>query len=66
MTKKQNNRPADSWLNGVEAALRRAGLNAKLEAERLGTPYVVADNKDSLANKPVLNSVVILRDTSQK
>lgn len=66
MTKKQYNRPEDSWLNGVEAALHRAGLKAKQEAERIGTPYVVASNKDSLASKPVLNSAVVLRDTSQK
>ena len=66
MTKKQNNRPADSWLNGVEAALRRAGLKAKQEAERLGTPYVVADRKDSVADKPVLNRAKTLRDAREK
>ena len=33
MLKKQYNRPEDSWLIGVEAALRRAGLKAKQEAE---------------------------------
>lgn len=53
MTKKQYNRLEDSWLNGVEAALRRAGLKAKQEAERLGTPYVVADEKDCVAEKPI-------------
>ena len=36
-------------LLGVEAALRRAGLKAKQEAERLGIPYIVADRKDSVA-----------------
>lgn len=66
MTKKQNNRPADSWLNGVEAALRRAGLKAKQEAERLGTPYVVADRKDNVADKPVLNRAKTLRDAREK
>ena len=66
MTKKQCNRPEDSWLNGVEAALRRAGLKAKQEAERLGTPYVVADNKDGLASKPVLSNTTTLRDAKQK
>ena len=66
MTKKHYNRPEDSWLNGVEAALRRAGLKAKQEAERLGTPYVVADNKDSVASKPVLNRAKTLRDAKQK
>lgn len=66
MTKKQYNRPEDSWLNGVEAALRRAGLKAKQEAERLGLPYVVADGKDSTADKAVLNSTVTLQDARQK
>jgi hypothetical protein len=66
MTKKKYNRPEDSWLNGVEAALRRAGLKAKQEAERLGTPYVVADNKDSVADKEVLNKAVTLRDAKEK
>lgn len=63
MTNKQHNRPVDSWLNGLEAALRRAGLKAKQEAERLGTPYVVAD---SVAGKPVFNRTVTLRDARQK
>lgn len=66
MTKKQNNRPANSWLNGVEAALRRAGLKAKQEAERLGTPYVVADRQDSVTYKPVFNRTLTLRDARQK
>lgn len=66
MLKKQYNRPEDSWLIGVEAALRRAGLKAKQEAERLGTPYVVADNKDSVVDKEVLNKAVTLRDARQK
>ena len=66
MTKKKYNRPEDSWLNGVEAALRRAGLKAKQEAERLGTPYVVADSKDSVAEKPLLNIAVTLQDAKQK
>jgi hypothetical protein len=48
MTKKQNDRPADSWLVGVEAALRRAGLKAKQEAKRLGTPYVVVKDTATL------------------
>lgn len=32
-------------LKDVDAALRRAALKAKEEAERLGTPYVVAELK---------------------
>lgn len=47
MTKKQKDRPADSWLVGVEAALRRDGLKAKQEAKRLGTPYVVVKDVDA-------------------
>lgn len=47
MIKKQYNRPEDSWLNGVEAALRRAALKAKQEAKRLGTPYVVVKDVDA-------------------
>ena len=66
MTKKKYNRPEDSWLNGVEAALRRAGLKAKQEADRLGTPYVVADSKDSVAEKSLLNIAVTLQDAKQK
>lgn len=42
----------DDELLGVEAALRRAGLKAKQEAERLGTPYVVHE-KDSVAEASV-------------
>jgi hypothetical protein len=30
---------------GVDAALRRAAIKAKEEAQRLGTPYVVAEPK---------------------
>ena len=33
--------PANEELQGADAALRRAALKAKEEAERLGTPYVV-------------------------
>ena len=53
-------------LQGVDAALRRAALKAKQEAERLGTPYVVADIKDAVAGKPVFNRTVTLRDAWQK
>ncbi len=69
-------------LKGVEAALRRAALKAKQEAERLGVPYVVqsasaekqkttkknkvADRKDSIAGAPVFNRTVTLRDAWQK
>lgn len=37
----------DEVLKGVDAALRRAALKAKAEAERLGTPYVVAETKSN-------------------
>jgi hypothetical protein len=51
---------------GVYAALCRAALKAKQEAERNGTPYVVADGKDYVAGKHELNSPVTLRDVVQK
>jgi glutaminyl-tRNA synthetase len=53
-------------LQGADAALRRAAAKVKLEAERLGTPYVVADTQDSVAGKPVFNRTVTLRDAWQK
>lgn len=53
-------------LLGADKALRRAAIKVKQEAERLGTPYVVADGKVSLAGKPVFNRTVTLRDASQK
>ena len=53
-------------LLGADAALRRAAIKVKQEAERLGTPYVVADNKDSVVDKEVLNKAVTLRDARQK
>ena len=34
--------PANKELQDADAALRRAALKAKEEAERLGTPYVVS------------------------
>lgn len=37
-------------LKGVEAALRRAALKAKEEAERHGTPYVVRPMDEANAN----------------
>ena len=37
----KNTKQNSDWLIGVEAALRRAALKAKQEAERNGTPYVV-------------------------
>ena len=40
---KKINKAFEEELLGVEAALRRAALKAKQEAERLGTPYVVCD-----------------------
>ena len=63
MTKKID---LESQLAGIDAALRRAATNAKLEAERLGTPYVIADRKDSKAGAPVFNRTVTLRDAWQK
>ena len=44
-----NNKSEDfeEMLRGVDAALRRAALKAKEEAERLGTPYVVTETKDN-------------------
>ena len=53
-------------LLGADAALRRAAIKVKLEAERLGTPYVVADGKDSLAGKHVFSRTVTLLDAWQK
>jgi hypothetical protein len=35
-------------LLGIDQALNRAATNAKLQAERLGTPYVVAQAKSNL------------------
>lgn len=57
---------ADNVFLGIDAALLRAAINAKQEAERLGTPYVVADRKDSAAGKSVFNRTVTLRDAWQK
>lgn len=34
-------------LKGIDAALRRAALKAKEEAERFGAPYVVAKDVDA-------------------
>ena len=53
-------------LLGADKALRRATIKVKLEAERLGTPYVVADGKDSLAGKHVFSRTVTLLDAWQK
>lgn len=53
-------------LLGADKALRRAAVKVKQEAERLGLPYVVADGKDSVADKTVLNRAVTLRDDWQK
>ena len=53
-------------LLGADIALRRAAVKVKQEAERLGTPYVVADMQDSLAGKPMFNRTVTLRDAWQK
>ena len=53
-------------LLGADAALRRAAVKAKHEAESNGTPYVVADRKDSVADKPVFNRTGTLRDAWQK
>ena len=44
--------PANKELQDADAALRRAALKAKEEAERLGTPYVVYDAaSDEMAKK---------------
>lgn len=42
-----NNQQEDSEeiVKGVDAALHRAALKAKEEAERNGTPYVVVESK---------------------
>ena len=53
-------------LLGADAALLRVAVKLKQEAERLGTPYVVADMQDSVAGKPVFNRTVTLRDAWQK
>lgn len=54
------NAQEDEWdevLKGVDAALRRAALKAKEEAERLGTPYVVAEIKNNVELQKVMNEV---------
>ena len=38
-------------LQGVEAALRRAAVSAKKQAEQQGTPYVVYDAANDQAEK---------------
>lgn len=43
-------KPLSAELLGVEAALRRAGLKAKQEAERLGTPFVVVKDVEAWKN----------------
>ena len=53
-------------LLGADAALHRAAIKTKQEAERLGAPYVVADRKDSVAGKSVFNKTVKLKDAWQK
>ena len=53
-------------LLGADAALRRAAIKVKQEAERLGTPYVVSDRKDNVADKPVFNRTVTLRNAGRK
>ena len=35
------------WLIGVKAALRRAAINAKKEAECLGIPFIIAKDVDA-------------------
>lgn len=42
MTKKE--KLAEKEFKDIDQALHRAALKAKEEAERLGTPYVVADS----------------------
>ena len=42
--------PANKELQDADAALRRAALKAKEEAERLGTPYVVRSTDDAKTN----------------
>ncbi|NOT14979.1 MAG: hypothetical protein HOP21_05255 [Methylotenera sp.] len=39
--------PANKELQAADVALRRAALKAKEEAEKHGTPYVVAEAKSS-------------------
>ena len=53
-------------LLGIDAALRRAAIKVKQDAECLGLPYVVADEKDSMADKLVINRTVTLQDAWQK
>ena len=65
MSNKQN-LPTDPDLIGADAAIRRAAINAKKLANQLGTPYIMADNKDSKARTPVFNRTVTLRDAWQK
>lgn len=62
----ETTKPLSPELLGADKALRRAAIKVKQEAERLGTPYVVADEKDNLADKLVINRTVTLRDAWQK
>ena len=41
------NEDFEEMLKGVDAALRRAAIKAKEEAERLGTPYVVVETESN-------------------
>ena len=42
--------PANKELQDADAALRRAALKAKQEADRFGTPYVVRSTDDAKTN----------------
>lgn len=53
-------------LLGADKALHRAAIKLKQEAKHLGTPYVVFDRKDNVADKPVFNRPVTLRNAWQK
>lgn len=44
---KETTKAFEEELKGVDAALRRAAIKAKEEAERLGTPYVLNENKSN-------------------
>lgn len=47
----KNTKQNSDWLIGVEAALRRAAINAKKLAELHGTPFVVNNDTNTLPKK---------------
>lgn len=48
--KRKTNQPTDSELLGVDAALRRAAVNAKKLAEQQGTPFVTKSSVNTVGS----------------